>query len=169
MAAFWQTYGSTVLLLINLGVVLGVWVVLKRFQRQIRHIMTTQVSETVLEQIEPLMREAASTAEQFDRQIQEKKTLIHTLNQTLEARMAEAKQILNEAHAATRKGFSRAVAATANTSAVSDSGDLQASIIDLHAEGMGVDEISDALSIPRGEVQLVLDLRAKFLALKNGA
>ncbi|PIE70205.1 MAG: hypothetical protein CSA22_09055 [Deltaproteobacteria bacterium] len=169
MAAFWQTYGSTVLLLINLGVVLGVWAVLKRFQRQIRHIMTTQVSETVLEQIEPLMREAASIAEQFDRQIQEKKALIHTLNQSLETRMAEAEQILNKAHAATRKGLSRAATATAHTPAASAGGDLQAAIIDLHAEGMGVDEISDTLSIPRGEVQLVLDLKAKFLALKNGA
>ena len=44
----------------------------------------------------------------------------------------------------------------------------QNKIIDLYYQREDVDAIAEKLSIPKGEVQLVIDLKEKFIAMEKG-
>ena len=45
--------------------------------------------------------------------------------------------------------------------------DQQQRILDLYAKGLGADEIAAKIAMPRGEVQLVIDLKEKFIQMEH--
>ena len=130
--------------------------------------------------LEPLVEESRQTAIRFESQIKEKKRLIKELNEALDSRIISINLLLSRADAQQRK-LQDHQDRLRNRPPVSDgyppknaSGPVQADdqqhqILSLYYQNNNIDSIARKLSIPKGEVQLVIDLKEKFLAMEKNS
>ena len=118
----------------------------------------THVDE-VINLIEPLLKEAESTARVFETQILEKRQLIKQLNEKLDSRIISLNLLLNRAEACLMN--------TTDFNADIDTAGIQKMILSLHKEGYNTTAISSELSLSEQEVDLVIELKEKFLAMGN--
>ncbi len=131
----------------------------------------------ILDMLTPLVAQAKDAATSFDRQIREKRALIKNINETLDSRIISINLLLSRAETLHRKledrqktfqedkpkrPFSEPLI-SGGTSVV----DQQNQIIDLYYQKMDIDTIAQQLSLPKGEVQLVIDLKEKFIAMEQ--
>ncbi len=131
----------------------------------------------ILELLTPLVTQAKDAATSFDRQIREKRGLIKNINEALDSRIISINLLLSRAETLHRKledrqktfqedkpkrPFSEPLI-SGGTSVV----DQQNRIIDLYYQKMDIDTIAQQLSLPKGEVQLVIDLKEKFIAMEQ--
>lgn len=116
-----------------------------------------EAAERLMGLLEPLLVEADKTARAFDTQLQEKNRLIQQIGERLDSRIISLNLLLNRADACGRMG-------TTHTPHVYDQ---QQEIIALDRAGVDADAISSRLSLPRGEVDLVLDLHRKLLRVQQ--
>lgn len=131
----------------------------------------------VLGILEPLVRESREAADTFEELIREKKKISRDLNDALDSRIISINLLLSRA-AALQKQMEedqRRLRQTVTAPPVQalparepDVLDQQNQILDLYRNKMDVDTIAEQLSIPKGEVQLVVDLKEKFLAMEQG-
>ncbi|MCG8563509.1 MAG: hypothetical protein MI747_00330 [Desulfobacterales bacterium] len=135
-------------------------------------------SREVLEMLEPLVEESRMTAVRFEDQITEKRKISKDLNEKLDARIISINLLLNRAAKALtqleeqQERIRRTSSMVGVTPPSNPSGfnvlDQQNRIIDLYYQQEKVDDIATKLSIPRREVQLVIDLKEKFVAMEQG-
>ncbi len=131
----------------------------------------------VIDLLEPLMFDARKTAEQFDGQIREKKRLLKELNEALDNRIININLLLSRAQAQQEKlekqpppaapvmpRISPMPAAAGGGASMLDQ---QHQIIRMYDGGIDPDTIAQQLSIPKGEVELVIDLKKKFLEMEQ--
>lgn len=123
-----------------------------------------KTADKVLTLLEPLLNEAESAARIFESQIMEKKILIRDLNDKLDNRIISLNLLLNRADAClSTKSF--------GTGHESFEGaginDMQEAILSMFAQGMDAAAISDKLSVSRKEVDLVISLKRKFIAMEK--
>jgi hypothetical protein len=133
---------------------------------------------TIVKMLEPLVEESRRTAIRFDEQIKEKKRLIRELNDALDSRIISINLLLSRSDALQKRleerqnrvNLSSFPAGTPdlNTSSFAVL-DQQNQIIELFQRDVGVDAIAQRLSVPKGEVQLVIDLKKKFLAMEKNS
>jgi hypothetical protein len=116
-----------------------------------------KAAERLMGLLEPLLVEADRTARAFDAQLQEKNRLIQQINERLDSRIISLNLLLNRADAC-------GCGTSAKTPHVYDQ---QEEIIALDRAGMDAETISSRLSLPRGEVDLVLDLHHKLLEVRQ--
>ena len=116
-----------------------------------------KAAERLMGLLEPLLVEADKTARAFDAQLQEKNRLIQQINERLDSRIISLNLLLNRADAC-------GCGTSAKTPHVYDQ---QEEIIALDRAGMDAETISSRLSLPRGEVDLVLDLHHKLLEVRQ--
>ncbi len=116
-----------------------------------------EAAEQIMNLLEPLLKEAEASARIFESQILEKKRLIQNLNEKLDNRIISLTLLLNRADASIAK------APEGNT----DLADTQAAILSLYNEGCLASEISKKLSVSEQEVDLVIGLKKKFLAMEQ--
>ncbi|MFH1155840.1 MAG: hypothetical protein V1793_18680 [Pseudomonadota bacterium] len=123
--------------------------------------------------LESLVREAQTVSIRFEEQIREKKRLVKEVNQSLDSRIISLNLLLARADSVLA-GIRDAGAGQAASGALresighhADSFDQQQSILDLFDKGVGDSEIASRLSLPRGEVQLVIGLKKKMMELEN--
>jgi hypothetical protein len=133
---------------------------------------------TIVKMLEPLVEESRRTAIRFDEQIKEKKRLIRELNDALDSRIISINLLLSRSDALQKRLEERQNRVSsssfpmgtpplnASSTAVLDQ---QNQIIELFQQDFGVDAISQRLSVPKGEVQLVIDLKKKFLAMEKNS
>ena len=186
---FW----TAVLFIINLFVIL----LLILFVRRVKHLKSDagaassavqaleeekramSASREVLELLEPLVEESRMTAVRFEDQIKEKRKIIKNLNELLDTRIISINLLLNRAGKALSQLEEQQERIRQTTSlagkTVPSNGpagfnilDQQNRIIDLYYQKASVDEIAKKLSIPKREVQLVVDLKEKFVAMEQG-
>jgi len=119
--------------------------------------LSKAAAERLMGLLEPLLVEADKTARAFDAQLQEKNRLIQQISERLDSRIISLNLLLNRADACGRMG-------TTHTPHVYDQ---QQEIIALDRAGVDADAISSRLSLPRGEVDLVLDLHRKLLRVQQ--
>ena len=125
--------------------------------------------------LEPLVEESRKTAIQFESQIKEKKRLIKELNDALDSRIININLLLSRADTQQKKleehqeEFQRQQKINDRVDAIPTprTVDDQQQILDLYYQNIDVDTIARKLSIPAGEVQLVIDLKEKFLAMET--
>jgi len=131
----------------------------------------------ILDTLEPLVMESRNAALSFDGQIREKRKLSKDLNDALDTRIISINLLLSRADSLQKKLEDRqhmiqqtAANLNAGPSAVGETNvlDQQNQIIDLYYQREDVDTIAEKLSIPKGEVQLVIDLKEKFIAMEKG-
>ncbi|MBU0973102.1 MAG: hypothetical protein KKC20_20835 [Proteobacteria bacterium] len=127
----------------------------------------------IMDMLEPLVMESRKAALSFDEQIREKRKLSKDLNDALDTRIISINLLLSRAKALQEKMEDRQQTAPVfNTVHApfreSNVVDQQNQIIDLYYQNTDIDTIAEKLSIPKGEVQLVIDLKEKFVAMEQG-
>ncbi|MBU0995495.1 MAG: hypothetical protein KJ737_23615 [Proteobacteria bacterium] len=146
-------------MVVELIIVFLILFYLRNLKTGIREDASRQVVEKVIEILEPLLKEAENTAKTFERQIQEKHLLINKINEKLDARIIS----LNLLMARSESHLKREMAAP------SQEGfhvyDQQQAILDLYETGLDSESISKKLSMPKGEVDLVINLKKKFVSM----
>lgn len=131
----------------------------------------------IIDMLTPLVTEAKNAATSFDSQIREKRELIKSLNDALDSRIISINLLLSRAEALHQKLENQQKAFQEDRpvrpfsdplpSGSSTVVDQQNQIIDLYFQKMDVDTIAQKLSLPKGEVQLVIDLKEKFIAMEQ--
>ncbi|WP_022664697.1 hypothetical protein [Desulfospira joergensenii] len=138
----------------------------------------------VLDLLTPLVRESKDAAISFEEQIREKRALSKKLNKALDSRIISINLLLSRAESLQKRFekqqkeiLDQASFQRVNTGfhlnpadplpAGANVLDQQNKIIDLYYQKKDIDTIAQTLSIPRGEVQLVVDLKEKFLAMEQ--
>ena len=130
----------------------------------------------ILDLLEPLVKESRRAALSFDEQIREKRKLSKDLNDALDTRIISINLLLSRAAALQKKLEDREqetrqpdpVFSAVQLPKATNVLDQQNQIIDLYYQKKDVDTIAEKLSIPKGEVQLVIDLKEKFIAMEKG-
>lgn len=119
-----------------------------------------ETSEHVMETMEPLFRQAHDAAAAFDKQLKEKNHLINRLTEKLDARIISLNLLLNRTEAIHKEDDQDPESPALHVY------DQQESIFQLHLSGKTSAEIAKILSIPKGEIDLVLDLKKKLIELQ---
>ncbi|MCD4721898.1 MAG: hypothetical protein K8S13_18865 [Desulfobacula sp.] len=122
----------------------------------------------IIEMLEPLVKESKKTAISFDKQIKEKKRLIKELNDALDSRIISINLLLSRADALQKKLEVRnnQFNLESSSNAVLDQ---QNQIIEMYNQNFDIDSIAQRLSIPKGEVQLVIDLKKKIVEMEKNS
>lgn len=160
---FWVAFQMLTILLL-----LGLLVYFIRHTRSARNESPgiPESAGKVIELMEPLIREAESTARMFEEQIMEKKKLIRGLNDKLESRIISLNLLLNRAEAC----LSRSMDVIDDDRIPADKiSDTQEAILDLFRKGLSPQDISRELSVSGQEVALVISLKKKFIAMEKGS
>jgi hypothetical protein len=140
----------------------------------------------VKELLEPMVAASGDAAQEFDQLIREKKKISRDLNEALDSKIISINLLLSRAGAIQKQleeqqyqirhsrpdlsppGLSPPGGSLPLVSRKeSDILDQQNQIIDLYYQQMDIDTIAERLSIPKGEVQLVIDLKEKFVAMEQ--
>ena len=125
------------------------------------------VSGSAVDIIEPLVKESKKVALSFDEQIKEKKRLIKELNDALDSRIISINLLLSRADELQKKMEEKQNRSRFQSSSASTVFDQQNQIIDMYNQNFDADSIAQKLSIPKGEVLLVIDHKKKFVALEK--
>jgi len=143
--------------------------------REKAQAVAKEVLTETSEIIEPILEASKDAAMEFERLVKEKQTLTRKLDQALDSKIISINLLLSRANTlytqlenqhnsllnALPKG------GTALFHKEIDVLDQQQRIIDLYYQKMDVDTIAERLSIPKGEVALVIDLKEKFIAMEK--
>ena len=122
------------------------------------------------------MRESKKTAIAFDEQVKEKKRLLKALNHALDDRIININLLLSRAETQQNKLLEQlnkpssvSLAAPALNPDASSSAvlDQQHRILELYEQRLSPDDIARQLSVPKGEVTMVIDLKKKFLEMEQ--
>ncbi len=140
------------------------------------------VSDTasdIMDMLEPLVKDSREAAIQFDEQIKDKKRLIKSLNDALDSRIININLLLSQADAMQKKIEERQAESGRILADLSRDGAVEVSagtlenqqhqILKMYHQNYDIDTIAQELSIPRGEVQLVVDLKKKFLEMEKNS
>ncbi|MGD9823532.1 hypothetical protein [Desulfobacter sp.] len=143
--------------------------------REKAEVVARQVLTETSEMIEPILEASKDAAMEFERLIREKQTLTRKLDQSLDSKMISINLLLSRANALYSQLENQhnsllnslPTGGTALFHKEPDVLDQQQRIIDLYYQKMDVDTIAERLSIPKGEVALVIDLKEKFIAMEK--
>ena len=124
--------------------------------RKIRLSAQSHALDKPVGMFETLIKDADKTEKRLSAQMEEKQRLIKKLNNQLDQRIISLTVLLNRADILS--GPHETSAAEANRPSAA-SNDQQAQILALARKGRRAEEIAQQLSIAKGEVQLVLNLK----------
>ncbi len=144
-------------------------------------VQLSKTASHIIEKLEPFMQEAGKTAAMFDEQIKEKKRLLKELNDALDNRIININLLLSRAETRQKKILEQHTAmvqssgafhqgpfnAGSNNFSADTILDQQHRIVQMYNQQIDTDTIARKLSIPRGEVKLVIDLKKKFLEMEK--
>ena len=123
---------------------------------------TKDTGTRIIQMLEPLIRDAGSTAKSFEKQLKEKKRLINRLNESLDGRIISLNLLLNRTDALFTSDF-RGPVSTDRKHVF----DQQEAILEQFNQGHDAATAARTLSIPKNEVEMVYDLKQKFLSLEQ--
>lgn len=151
------------LILAQIGIDIIIVVVFIFLIRRLKSSHKGKSFDKAVKIFEPLLANADKIAGQFKEQLEEKHLLIRRLNEQLDKRIISLNLLLNRADVLLSRR--RGKADVSNKPVSLDS--QQTQIIGLAKEGHRAEEIATILSIPEGEVKLVLDLKKKFSQIES--
>ena len=147
------------LILAQIGIDITIIIVFIFLIRRIRYPNKGNSFNKVAKIFESLLTDADKIAGQFKEQLEEKHSLIKRLNEQLDNRIISLNVLLNRADILLSSHGKEAADIKEDPISLNSQ---PAEIMGLAKEGHGVEEIANMLSIPKGEVKLVLDLKEKF-------
>ncbi len=151
---FWVVFQ----IVLDMFLVVLVLLFIRSYRSGLRREAARDAARQVIGLIEPLLKEAKSTATTFENQLKEKARLVRSINERLDSRIISLNLLLNRAAAQAPENTNN------EGSAPNHIFDQQEAILKMYGENHDPEEISKRLSIPRGEVDLVIDLKKKFSA-----
>ena len=116
----------------------------------------------IIQMLEPMIRDADAAAKSFEKQLKEKKRLINQLNESLDGRIISLNLLLNRTDSQLTSDF-RESGSTHKKHVF----DQQEAILEEFNKGHDAATAARALSIPKNEVEMVYDLKQKFLSLEQ--
>jgi DNA-binding NarL/FixJ family response regulator len=152
-----------ILIFVQIGidfVIIAVFIFLLRRLAAINKDSSMQKGVQIFESV---LTDAKKAAAQFNKQLEEKKELINKLNQKMEQKIMSINVLLNRADVLLKDNLQPGDAQK-NPAASSS---LEKEIIMLAEEGLDLETIADTLTISKGEVMLVLDLKKKIAQLDH--
>ena len=150
------------LMFTQIGIDLIIVIVFIFLMKRFRHIDKGPSFDKPTKVFESFLIDAEKMAGQFKVQLEEKHRLIQNLNEQLDKRIISLNILLNRADVLLSSRSEGGEALHTNTAATEVQ---QTEIIKLAREGRSAEKIAQILSIPQGEVKLVLDLKKKFLRM----
>ena len=147
------------LILAQIGIDLAIIILFILLVRTLRQSNAASPLQRGVKIFESLLGDADRIAEQFRQQLEEKQNLINRINEKLDKRIISLNELLNRADTLLSVHGEEAVGASDN---LASSSPQQTEIIELAKKGHDFEEIADILSIPKGEVKLILDLNERF-------
>jgi hypothetical protein len=143
--------------------------------REKAQVVAKEVLAETAEMIEPILEASKDAAMEFERLVQEKQTLTRKLDKSLDSKIISINLLLSRANTLfsqlENQHNSLLTPQTKGGAALfhkeTDVLDQQQRILDLYYQKMDVDTIAERLSIPKGEVALVIDLKEKFIAMEK--
>ena len=132
----------------------------------------------IIEMLEPLVEESRKAAISFNKQIKEKKRLLKGLNDALDSRIININLLLSRADALQKKLEEKQAMAGQTFSQSRESHfnpspgvvfNQQNQILEMYDQNFDIDAIAQRLAVPKGEVQLVIDLKKKFIAMEKNS
>lgn len=139
-----------------LALALSEFVQTRRTRRRMESESVKAVHTQVLSLLEPVLAEAKSVADAFDGHVAEKRLLVTELNESLEKRIASLKLLLNRADAIMARKQQPPEEEETAEQRITES---RKKVLQLAAKGLSVDQIAERLTLPKGEVALVVGLR----------
>ena len=146
----------------QIGIDLIIVIVFIFLMKRFKHFNKGPSVDKPTKVFESLLIDAEKMAGQFKAQLEEKHRLIQNLNEQLDKRIISLNILLNRADVLLSSRSEGGEALHTNTAATEVQ---QTEIIKLAREGRSAEKIAQILSIPQGEVKLVLDLKKKFLRM----
>jgi hypothetical protein len=131
--------------------------------RKFRSLKKTQTSPKALQVFESLLNEADQMSAQFKTQLEEKNRLIKRINDQLDKKIMSLNLLLNRADAL----LSLNGDIGGNNDGQKPAKAQEGNILKLANKGYDLEKIARSLSIPKGEVKLVLDLKKKISQLSG--
>jgi len=143
-------------IILDLFLVVLILLFIRSYKSGLRREASQEAARQVIGLLEPLLKEARTTASTFEDQLREKARLVQSINERLDSRIISLNLLLNRATAHLSEEDKR------TDPPPNDIYDQQDAILKLYAENHDPEEIARLLSLPRGEVDLVIDLKNKF-------
>jgi hypothetical protein len=151
---FWVVFQ----IVLDLFLVALVLLFIRSYRSGLRREAAQDAARQVVGLLEPLLMEAKSTAATFENQLKEKARLVRSINERLDSRIISLNLLLNRAAAQVSDSTKNEGPAQNHIF------DQQEAILKMFGENHDPEEIAKRLSMPRGEVDLVIDLKKKFSA-----
>ncbi len=145
---------------VDLILVILILYLLRNMKAGLQKEISSEAAEKVINIIEPFLADAESAADAFGKQLHEKNRLIHDLNKKLDNRIISLNLLLNRANDSMHNVSEEL--SPGNTHVY----DQLKGITQLYEKGNDAGAIAGKLSMPKGEVDLVLDLKRKLLAME---
>ena len=142
-------------IVLDLFLVILILQLIRSYKAGLRREAAQEAARQVIGLLEPLLKEAKTTAATFEDQLKEKARLVQSINERLDSRIISLNLLLNRA-AQLSEGDEEGIPPQDHIY------DQQNAILKLYRENLGPEEIARQLSMPRGEVDLVIDLKKKF-------
>ncbi|MCG8550871.1 MAG: hypothetical protein MI799_10765 [Desulfobacterales bacterium] len=143
--------------------------------REKAQVVAREVLTETSAMIEPILEASKDAAAEFERLVQEKQALTRKLDKSLDSKIISINLLLSRAntlysqlenqHNSLLNTLPKGTTTLYHKE--TDVLDQQQRIIDLYYQKMDVDTIAERLSIPKGEVALVIDLKEKFIAMEK--
>jgi hypothetical protein len=154
-------YWIVIQMIIDLALVVLILYFIRHLKAGLSTNASKEAAGRVLGLLEPLLKEADAIAKAFEKQLKEKNRIIGNLNERLDSRIISLNLLLNRSE----RHFSAGPKKTKN--GAGHIYDQQKAIVDLLNRGYDTDAVSQKLSLPKGEVEMVSDLKQKFLKLEH--
>lgn len=124
--------------------------------KRLRYINQSVTLGKEINVFESLVKDADNTAGQFNKQLKEKHHIINKLNDRLDKRISSLKMLINRSDIVLSN---HDAAMTAEKTGGRKNHSRHAEIMQLDKKGYSIEEIAQKLSIQRGEVTLVLNMK----------
>jgi len=124
--------------------------------KRLRYINQSVTLGKEINVFESLVKDADYTAGQFNKQLKEKHHIINKLNDRLDKRISSLKMLINRSDIVLSN---HDAAMTAEETGGQKNHSRHAEIMQLDKKGYSIEEIAQKLSIQRGEVTLVLNMK----------
>ncbi len=146
-------------IMLDLFLVALVFFFIRTMKSGLKKEASREAAQQVVQLIAPLLQEAEKTAATFDAQLKEKNRLVHSINERLDSRIISLNLLLNRATSDLSSNNMDDEALQPHIY------DQQEAILALHKDNLDAETISKRLSMPKGEVELVIDLKRKFQSI----
>ena len=156
MERFSVEFWVVIQVLIDLILVVIILYLLQHIKKILQSSISKDAAEKTINMLEPLLKEADTAAKTFEKQLKEKSQLMERLNENIDSRVISLNLLLNRAELQLRKDC------MVTRQETDKAYDHQESIFHLHMKGYDSEAIARKLSLPKGEIDLVIDLKNKL-------